>query len=123
MALELAAETIGSAIIEALRRRQPTLAKKAERALEWLRDVAEPPRGVKLTSEDGSVYTGFVIIDRNRPILMLAVRHPAGPMVERAPVITPPPVQRPLYGQERIDPDAPYWDRDSGPYGAGRYGR
>ena len=123
MALELAAETIGSAVIEALRRRRPALAKRAEQALEWLRDVAEPPQGIELRAADGSAYTGFVIIDRNKPILMLAVRHPPGPVVERAPVITPPPVQRPLYGHERLDPDDPTWDRDVSPYGAGRYGR
>ena len=117
MALELAAETIGSAAIEALRRRRPALANKAERALEWLRDVAEPPHGIELRAADGSTYTGFVIIDRNKPVLMLAVRHPPGPVVERAPVMTPPPIQRPLYGRPYPDPDDPVWDRDVSPYG------
>jgi hypothetical protein len=117
VAFELAAETIGSALIDALRRRRPVLGKKADAALEWLREVAEPPAGIELRSADGSVYTGLVIVERSKPVLMLAVRHLPGPLVERAPVITPPPVQRPLYGHDRLDPDAPYWDRDSGPYG------
>ena len=118
MAVELlGAETIGSAVIEVLRRRQPRLAHQAERALGWLRDVGEPPRGVELRSDDGSTYTGFVIVERNKPLLMLAVRHQPAPASPGPPVITPAPVQRPLYGHDRIDPDAPYWDRDSVPYG------
>jgi hypothetical protein len=116
VALELAADAIGAAAIEALRRRRPSLVRKAELALEWLRESAEPPRGVELRSEDGSVYTGFLIIERNKPVFMLAVRHPAAP-APRPPVITPAPVQRPLYGHDRLDPEAPYWDRDSTPYG------
>jgi hypothetical protein len=115
VALEVAAETIGSALVEALRRRRPALAHKAEAALEWLRVAAEPPRGIELRSADGSVYTGFVIVERSKPVLMLAVRHLPGPVVERAPLITPSPHRSP-YGHA-IDPDAPYWDRDSGPYG------
>ena len=123
MALEVAAETIGSALVDAFRRRRPALAHRAEAALEWLREAAEPPRGIELRSADGGVYTGFVIVDRNKPILMLAVRLPAGPALERTPLVTPPPIQRPLYGQDRLDPDEPIWDRDVNPYGSGRYGR
>lgn len=116
MALELGAETIGAAAIEALRRRQPGLVGKAEQALAWLRDVAEPPSGVELRCNDGAAYTGLVVVERNKPVIMLAVRHPPGPVVERTPVITPAPVQRPLYGHERLDPDDPVWDRDRGFY-------
>jgi hypothetical protein len=123
VALELAAEAIGSAVVEAIRRRRPALARKAEHAIEWLREVAEPPRGIELRSADGSTYTGFVIIDRNKPILMLAARHPPGPAAERAPLVTPPPIQRPVYGHDRLDPEDPIWDRDVGPYGSARYGR
>jgi len=123
VALELVAELIGAPLIEALRRRRPRLARKAEAAVEWLREIAEPPQGVRLTSEDGSTYTGFVIIERNSPVVMIAVRHPPAPRAERPPVLTPPPVQRPLYGNPQLDPDDPIWDRDPGPYGAGRYGR
>jgi hypothetical protein len=123
VALEVAAETIGSAVIDVLRRRRPALAHKAEAALEWLREAAEPPRGIELRAADGSLYTGFVIVERNKPVLMLAVRQQAGPVVERTPLVTPPPVQRPLYGQPRLDPEAPYWDRDSGPYGSSPYDR
>ena len=117
MAFELAAEALGGAVIEALRRRRPALAQRADQALEWLRDVAQPPAGIELRAEDGSLYTGFVIIDRNRPVVMLAVRHQPAPASPRPPVITPAPVQRPLYGDHRIDPDSPYWDCDSTPYG------
>jgi len=115
VALEVAAETIGAAMIDALRRRRPALARQAEAALEWLREVAEPPRGIELRSADGSVYTGFVIIERNKPVLMLAVRHLPGPVIERAPVITPAPHRSPY--PHSLDPDVPFWDRDSMPYG------
>jgi hypothetical protein len=117
VALELAAETIGSAVIEVLRRRRPALAHKAEAALEWLRVAAEPPRGIELRAADGSLYTGFVIVERNKPVLMLAVRQQAGPVGERSPLVTPPPIQRPLYGRAYPDPNDPVWDRDVSPYG------
>jgi hypothetical protein len=122
VAIELVAELIGAPLLEALRRRRPRLAARAESAVEWLRDAAEPPHGVKLVAEDGSVYTGLVIIERNAPVVMLAVRHPAI-RVERPPIVTPPPAQQRLYGHDRLDPDDPIWDRDMSPYSAGRYGR
>ena len=74
MALELVAELSGAPLVDALRRRRPGFAEKEEAAVEWLRAVAEPPRGVKLTSEDGSTYSGFFIVERNTPVVMFAVQ-------------------------------------------------
>ena len=80
-------------------------------------------RLIELRTADGSSYTGLVMVERNAPVIMIAVRQLPGPTPERPAVLTPPPVQRPLYGHDRLDPDAPHWDRDSGPYGSGPYGR
>ena len=117
MAVQFLAELIGTPLVEALRERRPRLAKKAEQALGWLRDVAEPPAGIELRSEDGSTYTGLVILERSKPVLMLAVRHLPSPASARPPIITPPPIQRPLYNPGYPDPEDPVWDRDRGLYG------
>jgi hypothetical protein len=51
----------------------------AESFLDWLREAARPPPGVELVSADGSLFTGIVIVDRNRPVLMLAARQACAP--------------------------------------------
>jgi hypothetical protein len=63
-----------------------------------------------------------VVIERSELVMMLAVRHPPGAVVERerSPIITPPPrpqPQRTLYETfTDLDPDDPSWDRDVNPY-------
>lgn len=50
------------------------VAPHAEELLEQLREAARPPRGVRLSSDDGHVYTGVLLVDRNQVVVMLAVR-------------------------------------------------
>lgn len=42
--------------------------------LDWFGQMAKPPAGVRLVSDDGGAFSGFVIVEDNRPILMLALR-------------------------------------------------
>jgi len=73
--------------------------------------VATPPEGVELYSSDGSVFTGLVVVDRNKPILMLAARQPPAPR----PYPTTPPTYGYPYRQTSLfdddDNDEPPWRR------------
>lgn len=42
--------------------------------LDWLTDIAKPPVGVRLVSDDGGAFSGVVVVEDSRPILMLAFR-------------------------------------------------
>lgn len=35
--------------------------------------LARPPRGLRLTADDGTTYTGVLLVDRNRLVVMFAV--------------------------------------------------
>lgn len=47
---------------------------RLQHVLGWLADVTKPPVGVRLVSDDGGTFTGFLIVEDNRPLVMLAVR-------------------------------------------------
>jgi hypothetical protein len=42
--------------------------------LEWFTEMAKPPLGVRLVSDDGGTFSGVVVVEDSRPILMLAFR-------------------------------------------------
>lgn len=117
MAEQHVGEALGIAVLDLLegvvRRARP----KAARALEWLRTAATPPPRVVLQASDGTLYTGFVIVDRNQPVLMLAVRHDGGPRDRDPPLITPPPASSPHQQSYEHDhrwregDDVPFWRR------------
>ena len=78
-----------------------------------LRDAARPPPGVELRAD--ALYTGIVVVDRNRPVLMLAIR--VGDLrgdPDRRPVVSPSAEGRtPFFGGQRslhLDPDDARWD-------------
>lgn len=69
--------SIGEALVDALLlgiKGHP----RVQRAVDWIADVAKPLGGVRLVADDGAEYTGVVVVDANRPRLMLAVRNGAG---------------------------------------------
>lgn len=73
---------------------------------EWIADAAQPPRGVRLVADDGSEFSGVVLVERNRPVLMLALRVGAASQREprpQAPYATP--YERPLWSP--YDEDGP----------------
>jgi hypothetical protein len=112
---------LGGALVDILREGLVRVRPRARVLLERVRELAEPPEGVTLTSPDGSTYTGLALVESNRVVLLLASRQE--PLVvtvagERAPLITPPPrpPSRPFYQQRPLlDPDDPMWDRED-PY-------
>ena len=115
---QLVAELLGEALLKTIRSHKSRISERSRQMIDWLREVAEPPDGVELKSKDGSSYTGFVVVERNELVMMLAVRHPPGhtpPAPPRPPSVTPPQRERPLY-QGMLDPDDPQWDRDGDPY-------
>ena len=71
-------DLIGEIFLDEIHRRSRR-SKLAEALVDWLRGAARPPPGVQLESADGTLFTGLVIVDRNRPILMLAARQTSAP--------------------------------------------
>lgn len=70
MAIGLIVEFIGEAI-EAVSAR---IAHRRSRTVEWLREVTRPPPGLQLHAPDGSIYTGIVVFDANRAVIVVALR-------------------------------------------------
>jgi hypothetical protein len=65
---------VGEALIELLLQSLPRASFRTQDIFAWVADTAEPPPGVWLEAEDGSAYTGIVVVQGNRPRLMLALR-------------------------------------------------
>lgn len=70
MALGLIVEILG----EALEAASVRIANRRSRTVEWLREVTRPPPGLMLHAPDGSIFTGLVIFDSNRAIVVVALR-------------------------------------------------
>jgi len=101
--IELFAISVFDALVAIAHRASPVIGEAADH----LREAARPPRGVELRSDDGSLFTGIV--------LMLAVRMgERRPEPDRRPLVTPPPEPRsPYFGGQRplhLDPDDARWD-------------
>lgn len=119
MAIDIVAELFAEAVDSVVRREWPWWTAGKSRIVDWLRDTARPPGGVELRTDDGSTYTGFVVVERNELKLMFAVRQPAGPLPP-----TPAPRRDATSSMARHgssllgypDPDDPRWDRDGDPF-------
>lgn len=86
---------------------------KVQRLLAWLREVARPPPDVELHSADGSLFTGLVLVDRNRPVLMLAAQQRTAVRPSPSPPRYHGGLQGRLFDEEeeyRLR-DEPYWRR------------
>jgi len=70
VAIGLVFEFIG----EALEAASARIARRRSRAVEWLRDATRPAPGLQLHAPDGSLYTGLVIFDSNRAVVVVALR-------------------------------------------------
>ena len=79
-----------SEIVLAEVRRRVRYSRRAENLLHWVREAARPPPGVELQSADGSSFTGLILVDRNRPVVMFAARFASTPR--------PSPPSPPAYG-------------------------
>jgi hypothetical protein len=105
-------ELVGEALLELLRQGLPRRMPTAAEMLDWLREAATPPPGVELFSADGAAFTGIVIVDRNRPIVMLAARQAPARRMPASPSMPPiAPHHGPPYGQRALfdEDDEPYW--------------
>jgi len=97
---------IGDALVDALLRAVDEGRPRLRAMADWIADVAQPPRGVRLVADDGSEFSGVVLVERNRPLLMLALRVGAASQREprpQAPYATP--YERPLWSS--YDEDGP----------------
>jgi hypothetical protein len=79
----LLAEGLLSLFDRLLLRLRPNL----NEAIDWIRDAATPPDHLEFKASDGAVYTGLVVLERSRAILMLAVR--SGQFAPNPPLVTP----------------------------------
>jgi len=99
---------LGDALVDALLRAVDEGRPRLRAMADWIADAAQPPRGVRLVADDGSEFSGAVLLERNRPVLMLALRvgaasHPMPTPRPHAPYATP--YERPLWSS--YDEDAP----------------
>ncbi len=118
MAEALVEEVLGEGLVQAFRGLRRAVGEASEQTVDWLREVAQPPPGVRLTSPDGSTFTGIVLVERSDVVVMLAARHDpgvSGPRTPEAPSSSPSPTHG-LTLAERLDPNHPRWDRDINPF-------
>lgn len=80
------AELLGDAILDIVAEGRDRAAPHAEAALRWLREAAHPPPGVALHASDGAIYTGIVLVDRGRVVVMLAFRDDRSRETDRSPI-------------------------------------
>ena len=73
---------------------------RMRRLLGWAAKLTKPPVGVRLVSDDGGAFTGFVIVENNKPIAMLAIR--VGTTTHRSHMMpTDPSYFGPVHGEPR----------------------
>ena len=113
---ELVEELLGEALVAAFRNLRHALRDASEQTLAWLREMAQPPPNVRLTSEDGTTFTGVVLVERSDVVVMLAARHPPTFPHQRAPKSPPPYPRGGMTLADQLDPDDPRWDRDINPF-------
>lgn len=77
-----------------------------------------PPEGVRLHVVDGGAYTGLVLVDRNRVVLMLAARSEGGGAVtapEKKPQNIDPYMRQPS-ARSLFEHETPPWHEDHDGY-------
>lgn len=101
---------VGEALVDVLLHTFVECRPRVRRVVDWITEAARPPAGVRLVADDGSEYTGIVLVEANRPRLMFALRVGAG--ARPAPPTT-------YYGREthylRHELDDEFWPHDRGP--------
>lgn len=70
MALGLILEFLGEAIEIASAR----IGRHRSRTVQWLREATRPSPGLQLHAPDGSIYTGLILFDSNRAVVVVALR-------------------------------------------------
>jgi hypothetical protein len=102
---------IGEALVEVLLHALEEGQPRVRRVVAWISETARPPAGVRLVADDGTEYTGIVLVEANRPKLMFALRvgttERAAPREVQYPRAAP--YSRPVL-------DDPLWRDDEYPY-------
>lgn len=66
---------VGNALVEVLLdgvRGVPV--SRSRRFFAWLAKLTNPPVGLRIVSDDGGAFTGFIVVEKNVPIAVLALR-------------------------------------------------
>jgi hypothetical protein len=109
-------DILADGVLESMRGRDLSGGGSAASCADWLRHVASPPPGVALVSPDGALFTGVALLERSRPVVLIAIRHraEAGDRGERPSTYSS---HRPFGSPPGyFDPDAEYWHPDGDPY-------
>lgn len=102
---------IGEALVDVLLQAVEESRPRVRRVIDWIAEAARPPAGVRLVAEDGALYTGLVLVEANRPTVMLALRVGAdGRPVPRESHYP----REPQYLRAVLDDDP--WPRRDNPY-------
>lgn len=101
---------VGEALVDVLLHTFVDGRPRVRRVADWITEAARPPAGVRLVADDGTEYTGIVLVEANRPRLMFALRVGAG--VRLAPRTTY--GREPHYSRHALDDEV--WPHDQGPY-------
>lgn len=64
-----AGDALVDAVLHGLGDARPRLRALAQ----WVIEASRPPRGVYLVAPDGAEFSGVLLVDRNEPVMMLAV--------------------------------------------------
>jgi len=64
---------LGDALVDVLLRAVDQGRPRLRAVANWFAEVARPPRGVRLVSDDGTEYSGVVLVEHNEPVLMVAL--------------------------------------------------
>jgi hypothetical protein len=81
-------QLVGDALFELVEQLVIESSPRWTKAVEWLREHAVPPQGLRLTSPDGTAYSGLLVVQDNDVVVILAARHP-GPVPHHAPIQVP----------------------------------
>lgn len=102
---------VGEALVDVLLHTFVESRPRVRRVVDWITEAALPPAGVRLVADDGTEYTGLVLVEANRPRLMFALRVGAGGgSAPRTAYYT----REPHYLRHELDDE--FWPRDQRPY-------
>lgn len=73
---------------------------RVRRVIDWIAEAARPPPGVRLVADDGTEYTGVVLVEANRPKLMFALRVGAAERPREAQYPRQSPYLKPVFDDE-----------------------
>jgi len=93
---------VGDALVDLLLRAIEEGRPRLRDIADWVVDAARPPQGLRLVADDGTLYTGFLFVKDNEPVVVLAVR------ADR-------PRHPPVTQQHRQYVDEPAWFYDDAP--------